>query len=72
LGNFRHAITSLESILTTYPDDRSTLYALSESYYFMGQRDAARIGFQRLLQLDPQCEPATQRLKELAEPVKPA
>ncbi len=66
IEEFGQSIPHYESILTAQPENKPALLGLSESYRLMGHEDTALLGFKRLLQLDPECQPAQERVRELA------
>lgn len=66
LGDFISAISLYEKALAANPLDPLTLFSLSECYLHMGHTDSALLGYQRVLDLDPDFEPAKRRLAEPA------
>lgn len=69
IEEFGQSIPHYERILTAQPENQAALLGLSESYRLMGHEDTALLGFRRLLQLDPECQPAQERVRELASHV---
>jgi tetratricopeptide (TPR) repeat protein len=55
-GDHPHALTLFERYLQENPGDRDVLFRLSSSYHAMGQQDAAVVGYQHLLSLEPENE----------------
>ncbi|HPI31827.1 MAG TPA: tetratricopeptide repeat protein [candidate division Zixibacteria bacterium] len=70
-GAYRQAISLYERCLQRNPGDRLALFSLSECYFQLGCRDAAMLGYRRVLELDRDFEPAQRRLQELLETVRP-
>ncbi|MDZ4722880.1 MAG: tetratricopeptide repeat protein [candidate division Zixibacteria bacterium] len=72
LGHYQSAIKHLEYLLGRQPSDIHALLSLSDCYLNLGHPDSARMGYQRVLLLDCNCERARQRLQELATSVETA
>lgn len=70
VGEHDSAIKHYEQILISEPQNVVALLGLSESYFLMGHRDAALLGFRRLLEIDPDCQPARDRISQLTESVR--
>ncbi len=70
LNDFGRAIRFYERYLKTYPTETRVLFSLSECYLIMGHSDSAILGFNRVLQIDPDFKPAQQKLLELQQPVE--
>jgi tetratricopeptide (TPR) repeat protein len=68
-GQFFEALAHYEEFLGFFPHDTGALFGLSECYLNMGHSDSALLGFKRVLELDPGCEPARQKIESLAHPV---
>ncbi|MEW6413019.1 MAG: tetratricopeptide repeat protein [Candidatus Zixiibacteriota bacterium] len=68
-GQFSEALEHYEQYLGSCPQDAGALFNLSECYLNMGHSDSARLGFRRVLELDPECEPARKKLENLSQPV---
>jgi tetratricopeptide (TPR) repeat protein len=64
-GHHPQALGLYERYLREIPGDRDTLFRLSNSYHAMGQQDAAVLGYQHLLSVDPDYEPAKTALASL-------
>jgi tetratricopeptide (TPR) repeat protein len=76
--DFGQALPLYERVLAIEPGDSLALFRVAECYLAMGHEDAARLGYARVLERDPQFEPARQRLARLSgwnqekeEPVGP-
>lgn len=69
LGDCPQALDCYETALRLVPGDTGALFGLSECYLVMGHKDAAVLGYRRLLQLDPANRVVLERLGTLAEPV---
>ena len=65
-ADFSRALANYEKHLAQNPVDARAIFAVSECYLHMGHRDSANIGYQRVLQIDPGCQPARERLEELS------
>jgi tetratricopeptide (TPR) repeat protein len=62
------ALSYLERHLRSVPNDHLALFDLAECYFHMGHTDSARMGYRRVLQIDPEFAPAEQRLTALDAP----
>ena len=69
-GDLESAIAQYENLLVSQPENAAALLGLSESYFLMGHRDAALLGFRRLLEIDPHCQSALDRVGQLTESVR--
>ena len=67
VGDFKTAMPLYEKTLRTNPRDYQAIFNLSECYLNMGHEDSARIGYNRVLELKPDYEPAQKRLTQLQE-----
>lgn len=67
LNDFSRAISYYERYLKIYSTETLVLFSLSECYLIMGHRDSAILGFNRILQIDPDFKPAQQKLFELQQ-----
>jgi tetratricopeptide (TPR) repeat protein len=65
MGDHSRALSLYEKYLQEVPGDREALFRLSTSYHAMGQQDAAIVGYQHLLSVDPDFEPARVALASL-------
>ena len=65
VGDHAQALGLYERYLQEIPGDREALFRLSSSYHAMGQEDAAVVGYQHLLSVDPDYEPAKTALASL-------
>ena len=66
-GNCPEAITYYESALRLNPAETVALVGLSESYLAMGHRDAAILGYRKLIEGDPRNRLARERLAQISE-----
>ncbi|MGH8015906.1 MAG: tetratricopeptide repeat protein, partial [Candidatus Zixiibacteriota bacterium] len=66
-GDFKVAMPLYEKSLRTNPRDYHAIFYLSECYLNMGHQDSARIGYNRVLELNADFEPAKKRLAQLEE-----
>lgn len=66
LGQHAKALPYYERFLTVNPADTLALFHLSECYLAMGHTDSAKMGYQRILQIDSGFRPAQERLVALA------
>lgn len=64
-GLYQEAIPHLEKFLIPNPNDTSGLYHISECYYHLGYTDSAAIGYTQILKIDPEFQPAINRLSEI-------
>lgn len=60
-GDYDSAIQQYESLLHVEPNNIELLYKLSECYLLMGHRDSAIVGFSRILELNPNFQPAQEQ-----------
>jgi tetratricopeptide (TPR) repeat protein len=65
MKQFPSAVSFYESVLTQQPSDAAVLLKLSDCYLHMGYTDSARLGYQRVLQLNPGNKEVQQRLDSL-------
>ncbi len=68
-SQFSEALAHYEHFLGSCPQDTGALFGLSECYLNMGHSDSALMGFKRVLELDPGCEPARKKIESLNQPV---
>jgi len=68
-GNSPEALTYYEQALRLNPAETAALVGLSESYLAMGHRDAAVLGYQKLIENDPGNLLARERLAQISEAV---
>lgn len=67
-GQFDKALTKYEIYLSKNPVDTLAMFNLSECYLNMGHIDSAVMGYKRVLQIDPEFRPASDRLSQVLEP----
>lgn len=67
VGDFKTAMPLYEKTLRANPTDYNAIFNLSECYLNMGHEDSARIGYNRVLELNADFEPAKKRLTQLEE-----
>ena len=67
VGDFKAAMPLYENSLRRTPTDYSAIFNLSECYLNLGHEDSARIGYNRVLELNSDFEPAQKRLAQLEE-----
>ena len=65
IGQSGRAIPHLERQLQMNPADLRALFKLSECYLAMGHKDAALVGYRRVLLQDPDFAPAQARIEQL-------
>ena len=65
IKEYSNAIGYYESYLAKAPATPIILHRVSDCYLFMGHEDAALLGYQRVVALDPGFEPALERLRQL-------
>ena len=68
-GHFERAMAYLEDYLRKHAADPGALTRLADCYLFTGHEDSALLGYRQALAIDPNCEPARKKLKELQERV---
>ncbi|MDX9858174.1 MAG: tetratricopeptide repeat protein [candidate division Zixibacteria bacterium] len=66
LGQAGRALSFYERHLATNPGDTLALFHLSECYLALGHTDSARMGYRRILQIDPGFRPAQDRIAALS------
>ena len=66
-GNSPEAIPYYEQALRLNPVETAALIGLSESYLAMGHRDAAVLGYRKLIENDPRNRLARERLAQISE-----
>ncbi len=71
-GDYQAALSHYEQFLSRRPADVAALFGLSECYLHMGHRDSASLGYKRALEIDPDFDPARQRLQSLLQPAAKA
>ncbi|MBD3333721.1 tetratricopeptide repeat protein, partial [candidate division GN15 bacterium] len=67
-GQFDKALNKYEIYLSKNPVDTLAMFNLSECYLNMGHIDSAVMGYKRVLQIDPEFKPASDRLSQVLEP----
>ncbi len=65
-GDYAGALASFEQVMQSNPVDILALFKLAECYRLMGHRDSAALGYQRVLQLEPEFAPAREKLEQVA------
>jgi len=65
------AINCYERSLQCRPSDPLALFGLSECYFKMGHQESAVLGYRQVLALDPDFQPARDRLDEITRAVEP-
>ncbi len=65
LGQYSEAIPHLEKYLFLNQNSISGLFNISECYYHLGYADSAAIGYTQILKIDPEFQPAINRLSEI-------
>ncbi|MCP4706534.1 MAG: tetratricopeptide repeat protein [candidate division Zixibacteria bacterium] len=65
LGQYTEAIKHLEKHLFFNQNNISGLFNISECYYHLGYTDSAAIGYTQILKIDPEFQPAINRLGEI-------
>ena len=63
--HYSEAINYYEQYLSKAAATPLLMHRISDCYLLMGHKDAAILGFQRALQLDPNFKPSLERLKQL-------
>jgi tetratricopeptide (TPR) repeat protein len=66
LRKLDEAIQHYEDYLSLKPDDYHSLVKLGDCYLLMGARDAAKIGYQAALRIQPNYLPARERINRLS------
>jgi len=66
LGKIEEAITHYESYLNLNPADYHSLVKLGDCYLLLGAREAAKIGYQAALRIQPNYSPAMERINRLS------
>jgi tetratricopeptide (TPR) repeat protein len=66
LGKLDEAIQHYEDYLNLNPADYHSLVKLGDCYLLMGARDAAKIGYQAALRIQPDYSPAKERITRLS------
>jgi len=66
-GDYQEALSHYEQFLSRCPADHKALFGLSECYLHMGHSDSASLGYRRVLEIEPNFEPARARLQSLTE-----
>jgi tetratricopeptide (TPR) repeat protein len=64
-AQYEIALNYLEKYLKLRPNDPSAMFQLAECYLLLGHKDSAILGYRRALLLNPEFEPAANRLAEL-------
>ncbi len=72
MKDYSSAISHYERYLAKAVATPIILHRISDCYLYMGHRDAAILGFQRALALDPGFEPSLERLRQLEQVVENA
>lgn len=72
LGQYNEAIPHLEKYLIFNQNNISGLFNISECYYHLGYADSAAIGYTQILKIDPEFQPAINRLGEIKSDKTPA
>jgi tetratricopeptide (TPR) repeat protein len=65
-GDYAGALASFEQVMQSNPMDVLALFKLAECYRLMGHGDSAVLGYQRVLQLEPEFTPAREKLEQVA------
>lgn len=65
IGYFSEAIGCYEKYLGHSPQDHICILHLSEAYLNLGFTDSAMVGLKRVLEIDPTCKEAQERLQSL-------
>ena len=68
-NDYQTALSYLEQYLRHQPTDYRALMLLSDCYLNMGHQDSALVGYQKVLQLEPGYQPASDRIIELGQTV---
>ncbi|UCD94145.1 MAG: tetratricopeptide repeat protein [Candidatus Zixiibacteriota bacterium] len=64
-GRHAEAIPHYEKFLRDDPDNAEGLFNISECYYQLGYIESAAIGYRQILKLNPDFQPAANRLNEI-------
>ena len=72
LKDYSSAISHYERYLAKAVATPIILHRISDCYLYMGHKDAAILGFQRAVALDPGFEPSLERLRQLEQVVENA
>ncbi len=72
LGSYGEAIPHIETYLSGNPGDIEGLFKISECYYQLGHLHSALIGYNQVLKIHPNHEPARNRVEELHSVGTPA
>ncbi|UCD17109.1 MAG: tetratricopeptide repeat protein [Candidatus Zixiibacteriota bacterium] len=72
MGRYGDAIPHFERFLATDSSNTEALYSISECYRQLGYAESAVIGYRQILKINPDFEPAKQRLLESETPKTPA
>jgi len=67
MEDYPAALSHYEQFLSRRPADHGALFGISECYLHMGHRDSASLGYRRVLEIEPDFEPARARLQSLTE-----
>lgn len=70
LDDCTKAISFYERYLKLYPSATGVLFSLANCYLIMGHKDSAALGFNRVLQIDPNFKPAQDKLHNLQQTVE--
>lgn len=65
-GNLEEAITHYENYLNLNPGDYHSLVKLGDCYLLLGAREAAKVGYQAALRIQPNYSPAMERINRLS------
>ncbi|MCX6827575.1 MAG: tetratricopeptide repeat protein, partial [candidate division Zixibacteria bacterium] len=72
MAKYAEAILHLEKYLSAQPKSIEGLFDISECYYHLGYSESAVIGYNQILRLNPDYQPAQKRLEEIKTASVPA